>query len=117
MRRWAPAVLMLSGMAAGLAPTQAAHSNAAGMRVIRDEYGVPQIYFEDLGALFFGFGHAVAQDRLFQLEMTRRTAWGTVAEVLRPEYVKTDSDQRRTGYSRAQVREQIAGLALEYGRC
>ena len=103
-------------LGAGLLHAEAAR--AAGprdVRIVRDEYGVPHIYADDLGALFFGFGHAVAQDRLFQLEMTRRSAWGTVAEVLGPEYVKFDTDQRRVGYTREQIRSQIAGLAPEYG--
>jgi penicillin amidase len=81
---------------------------------VRDEYGVPHVYADDLGALFFGFGHAVAEDRLFQLEMTRRSAWGTVAEVLGPEYVKFDTDQRRVGYTRGQIERQMADLAPEY---
>lgn len=89
-------------------------ADAFDVRIIRDEYGVPHIYANDLGTLFFGFGYAVAQDRLFQLEMTRRTSWGTVAEVLGSEFIKLDTDQRRVGYSREEVRKQIAALAPEY---
>jgi penicillin amidase len=90
--------------------------NAAGrdVRIVRDEYGVPHVYADDLGALFFGFGHAVAQDRLFQLEMTRRTSWGTVSEVLGPEFVELDRNVRRTGYSRADFQAEIDRLAPEY---
>jgi penicillin amidase len=84
------------------------------VRIVRDEYGVPHIYADDLGALFFGFGHAVAQDRLFQLEMTRRTSWGTVSELLGPEFVELDRNVRRTGYSRPELQAQIDRLAPEY---
>ena len=87
---------------------------AAAVRVVRDEYGVPHVYSDDLGGLFFGFGRAVAQDRLYQLEITRRSAWGRVAEVLGAEFAKFDADQRRVGYTREQVRAQMAALAPEY---
>jgi penicillin amidase len=110
-RRLASLILVLA--AAGLSSEEA---RAAGrdVRIVRDEYGVPHIYADDLGALYFGFGHAVAQDRLFQLEMTRRSSWGTAAEVLGPEFVKFDTDQRRVGYTLAQIKGQMAGLAPEY---
>ena len=55
---------------------------------------MPHIYAAELGALFFGYGYAVAEDRLFQMEIMRRSVWGTVAEVLGPDYVDFD---RRTG--------------------
>src|SRR5688500_19270963 len=88
-------------------------ATGAAVRVVRDEYGVPHVYAEDLGALFFGFGRAVAQDRLYQLEITRRTAWGRVAEVLGADFAKLDGDQRRIGYTREQVRAQMAALTPE----
>jgi penicillin amidase len=108
---------LVVGVLLGAGLLQMETARAAGsrdVRIVRDEYGVPHVYADDLGALFFGFGHAVAQDRLFQLEMTRRSAWGTVAEVLGPEFVKFDTDQRRLGYTLAQVQGQMAGLAPEY---
>ncbi|MFC7158120.1 penicillin acylase family protein [Pseudidiomarina halophila] len=43
---------------------------------------MPHIYADETYGLFYGYGYAVAQDRLFQIEMIRRSAMGTVAEVL-----------------------------------
>jgi penicillin amidase len=109
--------VLVVGALLGASRHQAETARAAAprdVRIVRDDYGVPHVYADDLGALFFGFGHAVAQDRLFQLEMTRRSSWGTVAEVLGPEFVKFDTDQRRVGYTLEQVRSQMAGLAPEY---
>src|SRR5262245_12850554 len=48
----------------------------------RDASGVPHVYADSDEALFFGFGYAVAQDRLFQLDWLRRKAAGTLSEVL-----------------------------------
>jgi penicillin amidase len=84
------------------------------VRILRDEWGVPHIYADDLGALFFGYGYTVAQDRLFQLEMMRRSVWGTVAEVLGPAYLNFDRDTRQLGYTRADLEARMAALAPDY---
>lgn len=72
------------------------------VRIRRDEYGVPHVYATGAGerpAVFFGHGYAVAEDRLFQLEMYRRFYYGTVAEVLGPgeddEWIAFDREARR----------------------
>jgi len=47
----------------------------------RDNYGVPHIYAQSIKGLYYGYGYAVAQDRLYQIEMFRRTYWGRLTEV------------------------------------
>jgi penicillin amidase len=107
-----PARLLLAVVVCAQVGTVAAAT--PNVKIVRDEYGVPHVYADDLGALYFGFGHAVAQDRLFQLEVARRTSWGTAAELFGPQFVKLDTDQRRVGYTRKQVKEQMSRLAAEY---
>jgi Penicillin amidase len=41
------------------------------VRIYRDEYGVPHIFAETNKGLFQGYGYAIAQDRLWQLELAR----------------------------------------------
>jgi penicillin amidase len=48
----------------------------------RDTWDTPLIYANTVHGPFYGYGYAVAQDRLFQLEMARRTFTGRVAEML-----------------------------------
>ena len=60
----------------------------------RDEYGVPQIYARSAYGLFYGYGYAVAQDRLFQMEMAKRSTQGRVAEVLGEAFVGFDKATR-----------------------
>jgi len=66
----------------------------AGLRdrveVIRDRWGVPHIYARNLDDLFFAQGFVQAQDRLWQMEMYRRTFEGTLAEIMGPSYVAHD---------------------------
>lgn len=80
--------------------------------IVRNDYGIPHVYAATTYDLFRGFGYAVAQDRLFQMEMSRRAAQGTVAEVLGAEYLALDKDTR-TGASPDSIKEQIAGLPQE----
>ena len=67
----------------------------AQLRLVRDTYGVPHIYADDIYGLYYGYGYAVAQDRLFQMEMTRRSTQGTVAEVLGAAYLDYDKGTRK----------------------
>ena len=48
----------------------------------RDRWGINHIYAANEHDLFFAQGYAAARDRLFQFEIWRRQATGTVAEVL-----------------------------------
>ena len=46
------------------------------VRIVRDRWGIPHVDADNDRDLFFGFGYATAQDRLFQLDYLRRKARG-----------------------------------------
>ncbi|NCA30916.1 MAG: hypothetical protein EBS93_09420, partial [Chitinophagia bacterium] len=50
------------------------------VEVLRDQWGVNHIYASNEHDLFFTQGYCAAKDRLFQFEVWRRQATGTVAE-------------------------------------
>lgn len=52
------------------------------VEILRDRWGINHIYAQNEADLFFAQGYAAARDRLFQFEVWRRQATGTVAEVL-----------------------------------
>lgn len=54
----------------------------APVEVLRDENGINHIYARNQKDLFFAQGYLAAKDRLFQFEIWRRQATGTVAEIL-----------------------------------
>ena len=56
-----------------------------GVTIIRDEFGVPSITGETEDDSWFGVGYAVAQDRLFQLELFRRATSGRLSEIVGPD--------------------------------
>jgi penicillin amidase len=69
----------------------------------RDRWGVPHIVADSDADLFFAFGYATAQDRLFQLDYLRRKARGCLAEVLGPRGLESDLLYRTIGL--AQIAE------------
>src|SRR5215472_11482580 len=78
----------------------------APVTVMRDSLGVPSIEAAGVEDLFYAQGYVTAQDRLWQMDMTRRFASGDLSEVLGPAYVKVDREQRILGLR--QVAERIA---------
>ncbi|WP_369826617.1 penicillin acylase family protein [Siphonobacter sp. BAB-5405] len=64
------------------------------VEIIRDQWGVSHIYAKNDHDLFFAQGYVAATDRLFQLELWRRQATGTVAEWLGPSELKRDLGTR-----------------------
>lgn len=52
------------------------------VEILRDEWGVPHIFAQNLPDLFFAQGIVHAQDRLFQMDFSRRLVAGRLAEVL-----------------------------------
>ena len=68
------------------------------VEIIRDHFGIAHIYAKDEHDLFFAQGYNVASDRLFQLEMWRRQATGTVAEILGKKELQRDIGNRLFRY-------------------
>ncbi|MBX7126372.1 MAG: penicillin acylase family protein, partial [Cyclobacteriaceae bacterium] len=68
------------------------------VEVIRDSYGINHIYAQNEEDLFFAQGYCAARDRLFQFEVWRRQATGTVAEILGPRETKRDIGARLFRY-------------------
>ncbi|WP_196221749.1 penicillin acylase family protein [Sphingobium sp. CAP-1] len=101
------AATALAGVSGHAAPRPVAQD---GIRIARDHYGVPHIHARSRPALYYGLGYAIGQDRLFQMEMMRRSVWGEVAEILGPSFVDFDRETRQRGYSRAEVSARLAAL-------
>jgi penicillin amidase len=62
--------------------------------VIRDKLGVPHIRAASYDDLFFAQGFVTAQDRLWQMDVSRRYSAGELADLLGPNLVKHDRQQR-----------------------
>jgi penicillin amidase len=70
----------------------------APVRIVRDGFGVPHVYAQNTDDLFAAQGFVQAQDRLFQMDLWRRSAQGRLSEVLGPNFVERDAMTRRVLY-------------------
>ena len=68
------------------------------VEILRDRWGISHIYAKSEGDLFFAQGFNVARDRLFQLEIWRRQATGTLAEIQGPRALPHDVGSRLLRY-------------------
>lgn len=80
----------------------------APVQVIRDEWGVPQLYAANEHDLFFAQGYVHAQDRLWQMELGRHLSGGTLAELFGRPVVGADKGLRTYGLRRAAERDLAA---------
>ncbi len=73
----------------------------AEIRIERDAFGIPTIKAGSIEDAQFGLGFVHAQDRLWQLELHRRTGSGRLAEAFGEPAVETDRFLRALGVRRA----------------
>jgi len=69
----------------------------APVQVIRDTHGVPHLTAASLDDLFFAQGYITAQDRLWQMDVTRRAMAGEMAEVFPASGAPTTPASRLNG--------------------
>ncbi len=72
----------------------------ANVTIIRDKWGIPNIYAENDHDLFFAQGYVHAQDRLYQLEIHHRLGNGNLSEMVGKPGVGTDKAMRVYGTRR-----------------
>ncbi|PWI47791.1 hypothetical protein CEE45_09775 [Candidatus Heimdallarchaeota archaeon B3_Heim] len=70
------------------------------VEIIRDKWGIPHIFADHSHDLFFAQGFVQAQDRLWQMEINRRTANGTLSEIFGDIAIETDRTARTFGFAR-----------------
>ena len=85
-----PAVVRLAGL-------------KKAVKVRRDERGIAYVEAEDESDLYFAQGYVTASDRLWQMDLFRRTARGELSEIFGK--AALEEDKRRRTYGFAQVAE------------
>jgi penicillin amidase len=101
--------------AAPSTPTQASANTLtlAGLRapvtIRRDERGIPHIEASNEADLYFAQGYATANDRLWQMDLLRRTARGELAEIFGRPVLEEDKRHRILGF--AALSESVVSLA------
>jgi len=74
------------------------------VEVLRDARGVPYIRAASLEDLAFAQGYVTAQDRLWQMDLSRRIAQGRLSELFGPRTLHSDIGNRTLGMKQAAER-------------
>src|SRR5712672_4104475 len=101
-------VLLAAALLPSLVFAAEPREHLAGLRdaaqIVRDRNGIAHIKARNEHDLFFLQGFVHAQDRLFQMDVSRRRASGTLAELLGPAALSGDVALRTFGLRRAAER-------------
>ncbi|HVE68449.1 MAG TPA: penicillin acylase family protein [Solirubrobacteraceae bacterium] len=103
--RWKPATFHLPG---------SVETPRAGIRIVRDSFGVPAVTGTTEQLMWRGAGYAMAQDRLFELELFRRATTGTLASIAGRERVPDDKVVRRNFYTAAELDRMFGALPAQF---
>jgi len=74
---------------------------AGTVEIVRDQYGVPHIFAQSDTDAAFALGWLHARERLAQMDLQRRSAAGTLSELVGPDAVEDDQFMRDVGLRRA----------------
>ncbi len=88
-------------------------TTVAPVSVMRDDRGVWFVTGGTLADAFDQMGYQVATDRLWQMELYRRSARGTLAEVFGPDYLQDDILARTIAYTDDELMDQFARLSAD----
>lgn len=110
MVRFWLSTLLLFFSAPSLSAQTADTLSVAGLQqrveIVTDRWGIAHIYAQNQPDLFFAQGYNAARDRLFQFEIWRRQATGTVAEILGPRELQRDIGTRLFKF-RGNLRQEL----------
>ena len=90
--------------------TGVSYGSEGEVTIKRDNFGVGHVYADTVYGVYYGYGYAVAQDRLFQMEMAKRSTQGKVAEVLGEKHVEFDK-RIRGNYNPISIQRQLDSLS------
>ena len=91
----AAVILVALGLCCAPAPAKAADAGKGEeVTILRDEFGIPNVFAETDEGAVFGAGYAQAEDRLEYLLKQYRRCEGTMSEVFGPENLRDDYRQR-----------------------
>ena len=110
---WRRAALLTVAAALAIAAPATAMTVGNGryrVTISRDRYGIPHIQGATLQGMWFGVGYAQAQDRIVQMELVRRNAEGTLAQVFGPSELSTDEDNRQQFYTVREMQAQLRSV-------
>src|SRR5580692_4969323 len=104
-RLWIAAFITMAAAAHAEEAKQVVKGLEHPVEILRDQWGISHIYARSEHDLFLAQGYSAARDRLFQLELWRRQATGTLAEVLGTRALLPDAGARLLRFRGDMTRE------------
>ncbi|MGH3119272.1 MAG: penicillin acylase family protein, partial [Gaiellales bacterium] len=86
-----------------------------GATVYRDELGIPHVYADTLVNASFALGYVTAEDRLWESDVFRHAAEGTLSELVGPAFLEMDIATRREGYTEEEVQKMFDDFDDRFG--
>lgn len=77
----------------------------AEVEVVRDEFGIPQLYGDSVADLMRAQGYVHAQERFFEMDVRRHATAGRLAELFGEDALESDLYVRTMGWRRVAERE------------
>jgi penicillin amidase len=75
------------------------------VKIITDRWGVPHIYAENETDIFFACGYIHANERMWQMDLTRRSGYGRLSELFGESLIERDKYVRVMGLKEAALRD------------
>ena len=75
------------------------------IKIYTDEYGFPHIKANSLEDAYFGLGFSQAKNRLWQIDMNRRIARGTLSEIFGERTLEADKFMRSIGHNEFSIKQ------------
>lgn len=91
------------------------YSPIEGATVYRDSYGIPHIYADTFNNASFAMGYTTAEDRLWEADVFRNAARGTLSTLIGPDYLPMDIATRREGYTEEEIQKIYDDFPTKFG--
>jgi hypothetical protein len=96
------------------------YSPRPDVTIVRDSgFGVPHVYGTTRAGAMFGLGYVSAEDRLWQMDVFRHAARGTLSEFVgageNDAFLQMDIVTRREGYTEAEIQQMFDTLDDKFG--
>ncbi|HAE40144.1 MAG TPA: hypothetical protein DCG57_16155 [Candidatus Riflebacteria bacterium] len=106
--------LMLVSVSANCSGRENLSTESGFIKIWHDEAGMPHVVASNTYGAFMGYGYCLGRDRMFQLEVLRRSTEGTLAEIFGPDYVETDFLARRDRVSPTELSEGLKNCPEDF---
>jgi len=103
-----------TGADAADSTANASHTRQLSVQIYRDGKGIPHIFADTAPAIMFGVGYSLAEDRLADVELKKRSAAGTRAEILGAAAIDGDMTARDRALPASELMRMYRAIPAEH---